>query len=101
MSLEAHVDNARIADAARALVRTWDCYTLADNAGHMTETEMVAFADLYSACGEGQSAVDLMECWIEAEIYDRECEPGDFKIEVVDGKVCLIDTRGNDEADVS
>lgn len=67
--------------AAHNLTSAWAGYAASDNAKHMTSTEMEAMAQLFVACGESPAATDLIECWIEAEIADDECERGDYTVE--------------------
>jgi hypothetical protein len=73
--------NEAIVNAAQRLVNNWAGYAASDNAKHMTQTEMEAMADLFVVCDEAPAAVDMMECWIEAEIEDGECERGDWSVE--------------------
>lgn len=60
-----------------------------DIACHLTGTEMEALAHLFVACGDPEAADVLIDFWIETEIEDGECVPGDY--ERVDHQ--LVDRR--------
>ena len=80
-----------IGDAADAAyeVATAMHWAAPDIACHLTRIEMEALAHLFVACGDPEAADVLIDFWIEAEIEDRECEPGDY--ERVDHQ--LVDRR--------
>ena len=72
-------DTADAANAAYELATAMH-WAAPDIACRLTRIEMEALAHLFVVCGDLDAADVLIECWIDAEIEDRECEPGDYEL---------------------